>query len=123
MSESTSNPATIRTLDAAKLTAGLLTVSQACRMYPGNRGNDTLAPSTMTRWIVKGCPSRNGQRVRLKATRCGSRWLIAPDDLAAFFGALADTVGPPAPQPKSASSKPSAVLADKAVQELARRGA
>lgn len=123
MSNSVSDPITIRTLDAAKLTAGLLTVSQACRLYPGNRGNDTLAPSTMTRWIVKGCPSRNGQRVRLKATRCGSRWLIAPDDLTAFFAALADIIGQPAPPPKSASSKPPAVRADKAVQELARRGA
>ena len=53
--------------------------------------------STIVRWIVAGCPGRTGERVRLRATRAGSRWLVAADDLDAFFEALgADPTNTPA---------------------------
>lgn len=100
-----------------------LSVAQACRLYPGNRGNRSLAPSSMTRWITKGCRARNGQLVKLKATRCGSRWLIDPDDLAAFFEALADTTGPPEKTPTRPASPPRPARVERAVNELERRGA
>jgi hypothetical protein len=67
----------------------MLTVSQVCRRYPGARGARHVTPSTVTRWILAGCPDRSGTRVRLAATRCGSRWLICPTDLDAFFASLA----------------------------------
>lgn len=68
-----------------------LTVSQVCRAYPGCRGKPSLCPSTVTRWILRGCPSLNGERVKLHASRVGGRWLIAPSDLEAFFTALRST--------------------------------
>jgi hypothetical protein len=115
---------TTQTLDKATLVAGLLTVPQACRLYPGSRGNPRLSPSAMTRWILKGCPALSGERVKLKATRCGSRWLIDPADLTAFFETLAGT------DPKSAATTPARrtdaqrrVAGERAATELERRGA
>ena len=66
-----------------------LTVSQVCRRYPGARGARHVTPSTVTRWILSGCPARDGTRVRLVAMRAGSRWLIAPAELDTFFARLA----------------------------------
>lgn len=68
----------------------LLTISQVCRRLPGARGAEHVTPSTVTRWILHGCPARSGSRVRLNATRAGGRWLVLPADLDRFFTALAD---------------------------------
>lgn len=102
----------------------LLTVSQVCRTLPGARENSRITPSTITRWILLGCRARNGQRVRLRATRCGARWLIAPEELAAFFDALAAD-GPPPPAPTSTSNpaRDHRGRAAQAAAELSRRGA
>lgn len=80
-----------------------LTVSQICRQFPGARGSRHPSPSTVTRWILLGCPGRDGTRVRLAATRCGGRWLVRPDDLDAFFRALA---ADPDPSPAVALRSP-----------------
>jgi hypothetical protein len=73
-----------------------LTISQLCRRLPGARGAKNVTPFTVARWILVGCPSRTGERVKLPATRAGSRWLIRPADLDHFFAALkGDTSGPP----------------------------
>ena len=55
--------------------AELLTVSQVVARLPGARGARRVHPATVVRWITAGCPARNGTRVRLAATRAGSRWL------------------------------------------------
>jgi hypothetical protein len=106
-------------------TTGLLTISQVCRALPGARGNRTVNPSTVTRWIVIGCPARNGERVKLSATRCGSRWLIDPAHLAEFFEALGSitpnsTVPTPRKQRTEAQRQSAAA---RALRELKRRGA
>ena len=49
--------------------AELLTVSQVCSRIPGARGARHVTPSTVTRWILTGCPSLTGKRVKLVATR------------------------------------------------------
>ena len=115
---------TTKTLDRTVLTAGLLTVSQVCRHIPGARGNERVTPSTITRWILTGCPGRSGTRVKLVATRAGSRWLIAPGDLEAFFAALAAPNGvaaPPPAQPRTEAQRRTA--SERAARELERRGA
>jgi len=66
----------------------LITVPEACRRIPGSRGAARVNPSTVARWILTGALARDGQRVRLRATRAGSRWLISPADLDAFFARL-----------------------------------
>lgn len=63
----------------------LLIISEVCARVPGARGARRLHPATVTRWILRGCPARNGISVRLTATRAGGRWLIRPADLNAFF--------------------------------------
>lgn len=116
---------TTETLDKALFLAGLMTVSQVCRAIPGSRGNQSVRPSTVTRWILIGCPARNGDRIKLKATRCGSRWLIDPIHLAEFFdalGCITPNATAPAPrQQRTASRRQSAAV--RAAQELKRRGA
>lgn len=99
-----------------------VTVSQICKKYTGSRGAPHLNPSTVTRWILEGCKARDGNRIRLAATRVGSRWLVRPADLDTFFAALAA-------EPASGDStdptptQPSASRAAAAAKELARRGA
>jgi hypothetical protein len=100
----------------------LLTVSQVCARLPGARGARNVTPSTVTRWILKGCPSLTGRRVKLSATRAGSRWLIRPVDLDAFFAALKGDI-PDASPSKPANPTAARRRAEAAGRELARRGA
>lgn len=102
--------------------SSLLTVSQVCRRVPG-KGAASLSPSTVTRWILLGCPARDGTRVRLAATRAGSRWLIDPADLDSFFTRLKGDIDPrPAPAPTAAAAAP-ARRAKAAIQTLIDQGA
>lgn len=106
-------------------TTMLLTVAQVCELLPGARGNKRVSPSTVTRWILKGCPSRSGVRVKLHAKRVGGRWLIAaPDDLDAFFEALAATdVAAQTTTPQSRTETQRRAASERAARELERRGA
>lgn len=101
--------------------AELLTVSQVCRRLPGARGAEHVRPSTVTRWILAGCPARDGTRVRLAATRAGGRWLIRADDLDLFFDALSGRS--PAPEQKSRSGRARHRPCERAAKELEARGA
>jgi hypothetical protein len=102
-----------------------LTLSQVCRRLPGARGAQRVAPSTVTRWIISGCPSRTGERVKLTATRAGGRWLIRPADLDTFFASLAgSTDSEPAPTiPTPSSECKTSERAACAGRELEKRGA
>lgn len=75
----------------------LLTISQTAARLPGARGARRVHPATVTRWILSGCPARDGRRVKLAATRAGGRWLVRPADLEAFFAALATEPSPQSP--------------------------
>lgn len=104
----------------------LLTVSEVCARVPGVRGNKRISPSTVTRWILTGCPARNGQRVRLRAVRGGARWLVRPADLDAFFAALTATETvpqSPTTQHKSRSEAQRHAASGRAAEELKSRGA
>ena len=72
---------TIKILDGEKL----VSVSQIAKQVPGSRGSESQHPATITRWIVKGIKLRDGSRLRLKADRYGSRWMIKPSDFAQFL--------------------------------------
>jgi hypothetical protein len=98
----------------------LLTVSQVCRRYPG-KGAGSISPSTVTRWILLGCMARDGTRVRLSATRVGSRWLIDPADLDAFFARLKGEIDP-RPAPATPATEPTR-RAKAAIQTLIDQGA
>lgn len=53
------------------------------------RGDGTLHPATMTKWIRYGCRSVTGQVVKLEAVRLGSRWFVSMEAVARFTAALA----------------------------------
>jgi hypothetical protein len=105
------------------MSTDLLTISQIVAKLPGSRGARRLHPATVTRWILAGCPARDGRRVRLAATRAGSRWLVRESDLHSFFEALAadpgNTSPPPAPRTPTARRRASEAAAAK----LQRMGA
>lgn len=104
-----------------------LTLGQVAKRYPGKQGQSQLSPSTVSRWILTGCPGRSGTRVKLRATRGGGRWLIEESDLEAFFAALND-VAPTASSGTSAAVRLDTPAkrkqaSDRAARELERRGA
>jgi hypothetical protein len=66
-----------------------LTIASICGRLPGAKGAPHISPSTVTRWILVGCPAQSGGRVKLAATRAGGRWLVKESDLEEFFSALA----------------------------------
>jgi hypothetical protein len=100
-----------------------LTISQVCRRFPGARGARHVTPSTVTRWILKGCPARDGSRVKLVATRCGSRWLVRPLDLDTFFATLAADPLTAVTPVRTCSEKQQQRNAERAGEELERIGA
>lgn len=97
-----------------------LTLSEISASRPGARSAKRLSPSTITRWILFGCPNRSRDRIRLKAERCGGRWLVYEADLAAFFAALA---ADPAPVPEVRSPDAANRAAERAGRKLAEMGA
>jgi hypothetical protein len=115
----------MKDLHKAILTEELLTVAQVCSRLPGARSNRRVSPSTVTRWVLNGCPSRGGVRIKLKATRAGGRWLIAPADLDSFFAALADTNSDEdvSTAPKARTDEQRRKASERAARELERRGA
>jgi hypothetical protein len=121
-----STPVAGNTPQPAVVSGVKLTVSQICRSIPGSRGKPSLSPSTVTRWILRGCPSLSGERVKLKASRVGSRWMVDPADLEAFFDALGSSrSGEDAPKPGAdvRSSRERRLASTRAAKELERRGA
>jgi len=108
--------------------AELLTISQIVARLPGARGARRVHPATITRWILVGCPARDGHRVKLTATRAGSRWLVREADLEVFFAALAADPSdmPPSPLtsgPVSRSIASQRKSSERAARQLERMGA
>jgi hypothetical protein len=103
--------------------AELLTISQVVARLPGARGARRVHPATVVRWITIGCPARNGIRVRLAATRAGSRWLVREPDLQGFFDSLAADPVPTSDQATNRSPVDRRRAAERAAQQLERMGA
>lgn len=106
-------------------TPTMMTVAQVARSIPGRAGRDGkgIHPSAVTRWIVQGIPARNGERVKLAAVRVGGRWMIRPDDLEAFFAALASTTPAAQPAKKRRTEAQRRRATEAAARALIARGA
>jgi hypothetical protein len=79
----------------------IITVSQAAGLFPGHRRNSRLHPSAVTRFITAGSRRPDGGVQRLRAYRCGGRWLTSRQAVAEFLRALtpvADAAPPLAPR-------------------------
>lgn len=97
----------------------LIPLAQAAARFPGHRGANRLYPATLTRWILKGARSVNGERVKLEAVRFGSRWLTSEPALQRFAAALTGAPSEPISRTPTARQKASA----RAEAELRAMGA
>jgi hypothetical protein len=84
------------TLDFSAETA--LSLVEAARMLPRGRFNAHVHPATLTRWILRGCRTAAGDRVRLRAGRVGCRWVTSREALEDFLAALSPAADPTGPQ-------------------------
>jgi hypothetical protein len=71
-----------------------LSISAAGRGFPGHRGNNSIDPSTIFRWIKKGARAVDGTVVKLAALRVGGRWLTSKSAVARFVEALTAAADP-----------------------------
>jgi hypothetical protein len=100
--------------------SALYTPAQAAGLLSERVGR-RVAPSTVIRWILRGLQAPDGTRVRLAATRIGSRWYVDEPALEEFLRRM----GLPAdshlvPDPRSQSRRKAD--AEAAVAELEARG-
>jgi hypothetical protein len=83
-----------------------LSLSAAGRQFPAHRGDGTVDPSTIFRWVTKGMKAPSGQVVKLEAVRVGSRWLTSRGAVARFVAALTPAdEAPSGPMPRSATTR------------------
>ena len=61
--------------------------------------------STCFRWVVKGLPTGNGDRVCLEAIKRGKSWITSEAAVKRFFGALPISSSPPCAAPIRTPSK------------------
>jgi hypothetical protein len=64
-----------------------------------------VSASTCFRWVVKGLPIGNGERVRLPAIKRGKSWITSEAAVARFFGALPHSTTLPTSTPIRTPSK------------------
>jgi hypothetical protein len=102
-----------------------LALSAAGRLFPAHRGDGTVGPSTVFRWLTKGAKSTGGQLVKLEAVRVGGRWLTSRGAVARFVQALtvAGTPASATPAPVSRSLSARQKASERAGRELEKRGA
>ncbi len=68
-------------------TETVITIPQAAKRIPGRADRPTNI-STVWRWIVRGARGPGGTRVRLRAARCGGRWLTSHEAVQEFMDQL-----------------------------------
>lgn len=71
----------------------LITFSQAAKRFPGAGGRESVNHATVWRWARKGCRASNGQIVRLRVSRAGSRWFTSHQAIDEFISALSEIDG------------------------------
>src|SRR5262249_18623636 len=65
-----------------------LSLAEAVRLLPPSRNGRPVHVGTATRWINDGVRGRDGQIIRLRATRLPGRWVVTHAALADFFDNL-----------------------------------
>jgi hypothetical protein len=104
---------------------GGLSLSAAGRLFPAHRGNGTVDPSTVFRWVTKGARAADVRVVRLEAVRVGGRWLTSRPAVARFVAALTSAATPNTDTPATTPRTPAARrrASEKAAAALERMGA
>jgi hypothetical protein len=94
-----------------------LSLIQAARLLPPGRNGRPVTLSCVLRWVLRGAPGPNGERVRLEALRLGGRWLTSREAIQRFAESLTPCLDtPPAPLPRTPTQRVKA--AAKAGKEL-----
>jgi hypothetical protein len=70
------------------LSETLIGLWEAGRQLPPGRQGRPVSFSCVLRWITRGLPGPDGQKVRLEAIRVGGRWLTSKEALARWAGKL-----------------------------------
>jgi hypothetical protein len=104
---------------------GGLSLSAAGHLFPGHRGNGTVDPSTVFRWVTRGTRTANGQAVKLEAVRVGARWLTSRSAVARFVTALTTAADPgtESSEPPSRTPATRQKASEQAARQLERMGA
>ena len=103
---------------------GGLSLPAAGRTFPAHRGEGTVNPSTVFRWVTKGARTGDGQLVKLEAVRTPGRWLTSRAAVARFVAALTAAADPSAtPAPVTRTPTTQTMASERAATELKRRGA
>jgi hypothetical protein len=97
-----------------------MSLSAAARRLPGRHGG-CAHPSTVSRFVNHGVRLPNGQRVKLKATRCGATVFVTEQALLDFIAAM-NPVAPNEPAPQRTAAERDRAAA-RACRELELAGA
>ena len=63
-------------------------LAEAARLFPPSRNGRPVHVATLTRWINDGVRGRDGQVIRLRATRLPGRWVVTDAAVDEFLDAL-----------------------------------
>jgi Protein of unknown function (DUF1580) len=74
----------------------LMSLSQAAKLLPG-RTSDKVSPSTVWRWITRGCTDKDGKVVKLEAVRVGAYFCTSRQSITRFIEAINGPCEGPAP--------------------------
>ncbi len=66
---------------------------------PGHRNGSRTSLSTFIRWAIDGVKLPDGTKVKLRAVRCGHKWLCTDEWFEAFLDAQAAPFSTPATTP------------------------
>jgi hypothetical protein len=80
------------------LSESLIRLHEVARRLPPHRGGRPVSFSCVLRWITKGIPGPDGQRVKLEAVRVGSRWLTSTEAIARWSERLTPRLEDEQPQ-------------------------
>ena len=98
-----------------------LSLAAVGRTLPGHRGNSSIDPATVFRWMKSGTRAANGAVVRLEAVRVGGRWVTSREAVARFIAAstTASSTDCPAPSPRpSGNATQRAAAANKRLEAI-----
>src|SRR5437867_12449235 len=69
------------------------------------RGGRPIHESTILRWILRGLPGPDGERVRLEGLRIGGHWITSREALQRFAEALTPDLGAGLQLPRSSEAR------------------
>lgn len=94
----------------------ILTLADAAERFPSSRQGKPTHYGTVVRYITRGIPCRNGERVKLEAARLGGRWYTSAEAIQRFADNLTE-----ASMPSSEASKLREIVKPKRLPAERRR--